>query len=86
MCRHNWLPLLPKADVVSEEKRIDYVVERMLSRMTDMVYCDRCTHTGHYIKSHRGGIRRHTGEYFLEKANKLREKYGIPPLTKIGSI
>lgn len=83
-CNHNWLPLLPLSEAVSEEPktRMDYAVAKMLARVSDMFYCDKCKRTGHRIKSHRGGVRVHyySEGYIIKKANEIREEFNLPLL------
>lgn len=83
MCRHNWINALPDSKEVAEHLKIDYVLEKMLARIGDIFYCNKCGKTGHAIKSHRGGIRvhYHSEGYFVNKANEIREKFSLPLLS-----
>lgn len=71
--KHQWQLLLPK------EGSQDYRIDRMLANMSDIVYCPICGKTGHFIKSHRGGIRTHfDNSYAINKANNLFQRHDMP--------
>jgi len=59
-----------------------------LSRVGDYLYCTKCGHTGHKIKSHRGGVRVHYNEHgwALSKANEIRERYGFEKLNNVLNV
>lgn len=75
-CKHNWMWLLPDYNQVSDivglyvELMGDNVIKRS-------VICNICGATGHVINSNKSGIRLHTSEYFINKANELARKYNF---------
>jgi len=83
MCKHNWLPILPSSDKIEESLRMNFAIEKMLGRFNDIVYCDKCFHTGHYIKSYRGGIRRHYESSYIERANIVRGKFNFQLINQV---
>jgi hypothetical protein len=90
MCRHNWTYILPKSieTELDESQRFSFALDKFFAKMNDILYCDKCNHTGHYIKSRRGGVRRHIYEtHYVQKANEIRAKYGLPLiLTEITNL
>jgi hypothetical protein len=82
MCKHNWIPMLPNSKEISLADPLAYAVEKFIARMIDVVYCTKCCKSGHHIKSCRGGVRVHyySDGYFVNKANEVREKFGLEKL------
>lgn len=78
--KHQWQWLLPDATEV--EDKAGYMVETSLRGgiLNRSVFCPMCGRTGHKINSHRGGVRLHNSTYFLDQANAIRRKYGLPLL------
>src|SRR4051812_46647636 len=85
MCKHNWQPVIPDdRGGLTPTQRIDLVIELMSrSIMKRTFYCDNCGRTAHRINSHRGDMRLHHGDYFLNDANKVRAKFGWPALKSL---
>lgn len=82
MCKHNWIPILPSYKELSLTDPLAYAADKFLARMNDIVYCTKCCKSGHHIKSRRGGVRVHyySDGYFVNKANVIRERFGIEKL------
>lgn len=80
MCKHDWKLLLPLAKEIEESKRMNYVVDVMLSCVGKDYYCPLCKRTAHVIKSWRGGMRLHHSNWMIQQANKIRANYGLPAL------
>lgn len=84
MCKHQWQLLIPSSRVVKDNGGdwAGYYVEAILNNgvMSRTYFCPICGRTAHRINSGRSGMRLHHTDYFLNKANEVRNKYGLPEL------
>lgn len=72
-CKHRWMWLYPDIST-----NVDLFIELLGDDVSKRsVVCNICGISGHKINSRRGGIRVHTSNYFLNKANELAKKYGF---------
>lgn len=70
--------LLPRTENLNQQDAIGMFVEILGDNVIKRsVVCSLCGNTGHVINSRRSGIRLHTSEYFLNKANELAKKYNF---------
>lgn len=79
MCKHDWQLLMPPREQAKGDQW-QYSVDLMLSRLGGTYYCSICKHTAHRIKSHRGGIKRHSTEgsaSIIGRANKILKDYSF---------
>lgn len=82
-CAHEWEWLMPEPKEIEEKHRISYALEINVlgSNLSSILYCPKCKTTGHYIKSHKSGVRKHTTDHFINKANLIKQKYNLSTLT-----
>lgn len=81
--KHEWRLLMPLANEIDIKDKVLYGVDVAIRKTVGTgFYCSVCLKVAYKIKSHRSGMRlANQPEYLITRANEMRTKYGIEPIS-----